>query len=71
MQNLSFPLRSVFLALPLEGNPKWQFQALQEELKPFADILRFQNPASPHLTLMFWPSVGELEYKGIVSQAGK
>lgn len=66
-----FPLRSVFLALPLEGNPKWQFQALQEELKPYGDILRFQNPASPHLTLMFWPSTGELEYKGIVEQAGK
>lgn len=67
----SFPLRSVFLALPLEGNPKWQFQALVEELRPYEDILRFQNPASPHLTLMFWPSVGTLEYKGIVEQAGK
>ena len=67
----TFPLRSVFLALPLEGRPKWQFQALQEELKPYEDILRFQNPQSPHLTLMFWPSVGELEYLGIVAQAMK
>jgi len=69
--DLHFPLRSVFLALPLEGQPKWQFQALQEELKPFADILRFQNPQSPHLTLMFWSSTGELEYKGIRAQAQK
>lgn len=71
MQNFPFPLCSLFLALPLEGQPKWQFQALQEELKQFSDILRFQNPASPHLTLMFWPSVGEIEYKGIAEQAGK
>lgn len=71
MQLQVFPLHSVFLALPLEGQPKWQFQALQEELRPFEDILRFQNPASPHLTLMFWPGVGELEYKGIVEQASK
>ncbi|MDD5041314.1 MAG: 2'-5' RNA ligase family protein [Candidatus Peribacteraceae bacterium] len=68
---MHFPLRSVFLALSLEGQPKWLFQALQEELKSFADILRFQNPASPHLTLMFWPSVGQLEYQGIVAQARK
>ncbi len=66
-----FPLRSVFLALPLEGQPKWQFQALVEELKPYAEILRFQNPQSPHLTLMFWPGMGELEYQGIVVQSRK
>lgn len=71
MTNLEFPIRSVFLALPLEGQPKWMFQALVEELKPYANILRFQNPQSPHLTLMFWPSVGELEYQGISAQAGK
>lgn len=69
--SLFFPLRSVFLALPLEGQPKWLFQALQEELKPYADILRLQNPQSPHVTLMFWPGVGELEYRGIVEQTGK
>lgn len=71
MTQPAFPLRSVFLALPLEGQPKWQFQALQEELKPYADILRFQNPQSPHLTLMFWQSVGPLEYQGIADQAAK
>jgi 2'-5' RNA ligase len=69
--DVQFPLRSVFLALPLEGQPKWQFQALQEELQSFADILRFQNPQSPHLTLMFWPGVGALECKGIGEQAQK
>ncbi len=68
---MHFPLRSVFLALPLEGQSKWLFQALQEELKPYADILRIQNPQSPHLTLMFWQSVGPLEYQGIAAQAAK
>ena len=68
---LHFPLPSTFLALPLEGQPKWQFQALVEELKPFEDILRFQNPQSPHLTLYFWGETLELEYQGIVKQAGK
>lgn len=68
---MHFPLRSVFLALPLESQPKWLFQALQEELKPYGDILRFQNPQSPHLTLMFWQSAGQLEYQGITAQAAK
>lgn len=71
VSSLSFPLRSVFLALPLEGQPKWQFQALVEELKPFGDTMRFQNPQSPHLTLMFWPSMGELEYQGVIAQSRK
>ncbi|MDD4319897.1 MAG: 2'-5' RNA ligase family protein [Candidatus Peribacteraceae bacterium] len=68
---MQFPLHSVFLALPLEGQAKWQFQAYQEALKPFADILAFQNPASPHLTLQFWPSVMEIEYPSIMEQAKK
>ncbi|MFA5800027.1 MAG: 2'-5' RNA ligase family protein [Candidatus Peribacteraceae bacterium] len=68
---LHFPLRSAFLALPLEGEAKWQFQALQEALRPFEESMRFQNPATPHLTLFFWPEVLELEYEGIVRQAEK
>ena len=68
---MEFPIKSVFLALPLEGQPKQLFQELQEKLAPYADILRFQNPHSPHLTLMFWPEVSELEYKGIAEQAAK
>lgn len=71
MKELTFPLRSTFLALPLEQNPKWQFQALQEELKPWEDILRFQNPQSPHLTLMFWSEVLEIEFNQIVAQTEK
>jgi 2'-5' RNA ligase len=67
--SLVFPLHATFVALPLEGNPKWQFQALQEILRPFEECLNFQNPASPHLTLMFWPSVLELEYQGITKQS--
>lgn len=71
LPELRYPLRSTFLALPLEGQPKWQFQALVEELKPFADVLRFQNPQSPHLTLYFWKETLELEYQGITLQAEK
>ncbi len=63
---LSFPLHSAFIALPLEGQPKWQFQALQEELEPFSDILRFQNPQSPHLTLYFWKEMMKIEYDDIL-----
>ena len=68
---MHFPLRAVFLALPLEGQPKWQFQALQEALKPFEDSLRFQNPQSPHLTLQYWPELMEIEYHQIITQAEK
>lgn len=69
--DLHFPLPSTFLALPLEGQPKWQFQVLVEELKDYADILRFQNSQSPHLTLSYWKEALELEYQGIVSQSQK
>ena len=71
VMELQFPLRSVFIALPLENAPKWQFQALQEALKNYEDILSFQNPQSPHLTLSFWPMVLELEMDGIEMQAEK
>ena len=67
--NLSFPLSSAFLALPLEDTAKWQFQALQEELKDFEKILRFQNPNSPHLTLQFWKELMEIEVDQILKQA--
>ena len=68
---MDFPLKSVFLALPLEQGAKWQFQALQEELKPYEDILRFQNPQTPHITLMYWSEVSELEMDGIRAQVTK
>ena len=71
MTDLSFPLRSTFLALPLEGKPKWLFQALQEELRPFDDILSLQNPQTSHLTLQFWKEVMEIEYGQISGQAQK
>ncbi|MFH1670156.1 MAG: RNA 2',3'-cyclic phosphodiesterase [Patescibacteria group bacterium] len=71
MDELSFPLRATFLALPLEQNPKWQFQALQEELKPFESVLRFQNPLSPHITMQYWQEVMEIEYNQIMTQAQK
>ncbi|HVW66763.1 MAG TPA: 2'-5' RNA ligase family protein [Candidatus Peribacteraceae bacterium] len=67
----SFPLRSAFLAMPLEGQAKWQFQAVQEELGPFGDFLNFQNPQSPHLTLYFWRELLKIEYDPVIAQAGK
>jgi 2'-5' RNA ligase len=67
--NLQFPLASAFLALPLEGMAKRQFQAVQEALKPWANILTFQNPQSPHMTLHFFGSVMQIEYGDIVSAA--
>ncbi len=69
MQDIQYPLHSAFLALPLEGAPKWQFQALQEELKPFSDFLSFQNPQSPHLTLSFWKELTEIEYHSATKKA--
>lgn len=69
--DLVFPLRSAFLALPLEAEAKWQFQALQAELQPFADCLRFQAPDTPHLTLQFWPELMEIEYHQVLRQSDK
>lgn len=64
-------MRSVFLALPLEGDARLAFQALQECLRPWAGILRFQNGQTPHVTLQFWKEAGELELAGIRAQAAK
>lgn len=71
MLPLTFPLRSTFLALPLAGAARRRFAMLQERLRPFAPCLRFQRSDTPHLTLAFWPSVGALEWKGIVAQASR
>lgn len=69
--DLTFPLQSAFLALPLEGEAKLQFQAIQTELEPYRDILRFQNPQSPHLTLYFWKELLKIEYDQMLVQAEK
>lgn len=69
--DLHFPLRATFLAIPLEGNAKHAFQALQMRLKDFEGIFRFQNPDSPHLTLQFWKEIMEIEYYQIIPQAKK
>lgn len=66
-----FPLRSAFLALPLEDDTKWEFQALQEELTEYAQALSFQNPQTPHLTLQYWPELLEIEYRQVLEQAAK
>ena len=71
MDNLNFPLHSVFLAIPLEGGAKNAFQELHRHLKDFGDVFRFQNPQSPHLTLQFWKEVMEIEYYQIIPQAKK
>ncbi len=65
----SFPLRSTFLALPLENEAQQEFLRYQRLLAGYDDCLSLQNPDTAHLTLMFWPEVGELEYQGIAAQA--
>lgn len=71
MTDLTFPLSRVFIGLPLEGEVKRQYQALQETLKPYEEILRFQNAQQPHFTLQFWPEVMEIEWNQILEQAAK
>ncbi len=66
-----FPLRACFIALPLEGQAREQYRKIQERLRPYEEILRFQNAASVHLTLMYWPEVMAIEYGQIRSQLGK
>lgn len=66
MMHLSFPLQSAFLAIPLEGEAKSTFQMLQLRLEPYQDFLRFQNPASPHLTLYFWKELLKIEYDDVL-----
>lgn len=39
---------------------------MQEELKAFDDVLRFQNPESPHLTLYFWKELLKIEYDDVL-----
>lgn len=68
--HLHFPLRSAFIALPLEGQSKWHFQSLQHVLRDFSDILCFQNPQTPHLTLQYWRALMEIEYQSVLDQAG-
>lgn len=67
----SFPLRSVFLAVPLEGEAKQAYTELQGRLAEFGAVLQFQNPETPHLTLQFWHEVMEIEYGQIIPQAEK
>jgi 2'-5' RNA ligase len=71
MRELSFPLLRVFVALPIEGESKRQFQALQGALQPFEQSLRFANTESPHFTLTFWPQVMEIEWKPLLAQITK
>lgn len=68
---LSFPLRSTFLALPFEGEARRHYQALQEDLRDYEEVFRFQSSESPHMTLQFWPEVMEIEWNQIVKQATK
>lgn len=71
MNSLHFPLSAAFLAIPLENPAKWVFQELQDRLKDYQEILRFQNPQSPHLTLQYWHELMEIEYQQVIAQAQK
>jgi 2'-5' RNA ligase len=66
---LSFPLSSAFLALPLDGTALEEFQRLQAPLEQYSDILKLQSPVTPHLTLYFWKSLMEIEYDQLLKQA--
>jgi 2'-5' RNA ligase len=68
MQELTFPLQAVFVAIPLESEAKREFQRLQEGVRDYAHILTFQNPQSPHLTLYYWKELMQIEYKQIMDQ---
>ncbi len=59
------------MAIALENEAKERWRNLQVLLEDFADILRFQNPESPHLTLQFWPQVMEIEYDQIIKKVEK
>jgi 2'-5' RNA ligase len=67
--SLSFPLHSSFLALPLEGEAKAKFQEVQNRLRSFENLFRFQNPKTPHLNLYFWEELLEIEYGQVVRKA--
>ena len=69
--SLLFPLRSAFLALPLEGEAKEHFQDVQKRLQPFKELFRFQEADRPHLTLFFWGSLMEIEYSALIKQTEK
>ncbi len=68
MSTPTFPLRSTFVAIPLEGQAKEAFSRFQQELEPFERCLTFQSPSTPHLTLQFWREVMEIEYTQIQRQ---
>lgn len=44
---------------------------LQEVLSEFSECLAFQNPRSPHLTLMYWKELMEIEYQQVLRQCPK
>lgn len=67
----AFPLRACFVALPLEGLAHERYREIQERLRPYEEILRFQHVASVHLTLMYWPEVMAIEYGQIRDQLEK
>jgi 2'-5' RNA ligase len=67
----TFPLRSGFLALPLEGEAKRQFQQWQAKLQFLGDIVSFQKSDVPHLTLSYWPEIMAIEYSQILTQSAK
>jgi 2'-5' RNA ligase len=67
----SFPLRSAFLALPLEDTAKKVFVDIQKRLQEYDGVFTFQNPDSPHLTLQFWKELMEIEYNQVLEQSRK
>ena len=71
MQEMSFPLKRAFIALPLEGAVRERFRIIQNSLTEYEDIFRFQNPETAHLTLYFWNELMEIEYDDVVRKLEK
>jgi len=65
---IQFPLRSAFVAIPLEDAAKTAFIDFQNRLREYPQIFSFQNPDTPHLTLQFWRELLEIEYHQVREQ---
>lgn len=71
MTLFTFPLHRVFVALSLEGEARDRFRELQDRLKEYEGIFRFQNPETAHLTLYFWNELMEIEYEDVIRRMEK
>lgn len=65
---ISFPIQSAFLALPLEDSAKNHFGTLRQTLEPYTDFLKLQQEDTPHLTLAYWQEIQAQEYESVTQE---